>query len=92
MFDKLRQAQALKKTMSKIEVTGEAVRGMVKVTVDGSKEIKKIEIDPKLLAPENKEQIENAIQEAFHECDKELQREMINKVQSGEISLKDITG
>jgi nucleoid-associated protein EbfC len=92
MFNQLRKAHALKKTMSQIEVTGEAVQGMVKVTVDGSKELKKVEIDPQLLTPENKEKIENALQEAFNNCDKELQKEMIAKVQSGEISLNDITG
>jgi len=92
MLGQLRKAQALKKSMAKIEVTGEAVQEMVKVTVDGSKELKSVEIDPQLLTPENKEQVENAIKEAFDNCDKALQQEMIAKVQSGEISLNDITG
>ncbi|MFC1721361.1 YbaB/EbfC family nucleoid-associated protein [Patescibacteria group bacterium] len=92
MFDQMKKARALKKAMGQIEATGEAVNGMVKVTVDGSKELKSIELDPQSLTPENKEQLENAIVEAFNNCDKELQQQMIGKVQSGEISISDLGG
>jgi len=86
----MRKAQALKKAMGKIEASGEAVDGRVKVTVDGQKSVKGIELDPSLLTPENKDQLENAIVEAFNKCDKEIQHALMAKVQSGEISLEDL--
>ncbi|GEM_PF-3473414 len=90
MFDQLRKAQAIKKAMGQIEASGEAVQGKVKITVDGQKAVKSVEIDPSLLTLENKEPLESAIAEAFNNCDKEIQAAVMAKVQSGEISLSDL--
>ncbi|MGO9948927.1 MAG: YbaB/EbfC family nucleoid-associated protein [Steroidobacteraceae bacterium] len=55
----MRQAQQMQETMQKaqaelaeIEVTGESGAGMVKVTLNGRHEAKKVLIEPKLLAEE----------------------------------------
>ncbi len=89
MLDKMKQMQQAKK-MQKVlgqeEVTGEAVGGRVKMTMDGNHKIKGIDISSEVLAPENKEQIENGLKEAHENAQKELQALMIKKVQSGEIS------
>jgi DNA-binding YbaB/EbfC family protein len=55
----MRQAQQMQETMQKaqaelaeIEVTGESGAGMVKITLNGRHEAKKVLIEPKLLAEE----------------------------------------
>jgi nucleoid-associated protein EbfC len=55
----MRQAQQMQETMQKaqaelaeIEVTGESGAGMVKVTLNGRHEAKKVMIEPKLLTEE----------------------------------------
>ena len=57
--DIMKQAQAVQENMVKmqeelqnLEVTGEAGAGMVKVTMTGRHDVKKVEIDPDLLTEE----------------------------------------
>ncbi|EKD49891.1 MAG: hypothetical protein ACD_63C00021G0004 [uncultured bacterium] len=94
MFNKLKQfkdmraqAKELQSKLAGETVTGEAVQGMVKISMNGNQEIQEVHIDEKLLTPENKDQIENAVKEAFEKCSKELKSLMIQKVQAGEITL-----
>jgi DNA-binding YbaB/EbfC family protein len=72
----MRQAQQMQETMQKaqaeladIEVTGESGAGMVKVTLNGRHEAKKVLIEPKLLA-EEKDMLEDllvaAVNDAVH--------------------------
>ena len=63
----MRQAQQMQETMQKaqaelaeLEVTGESGAGMVKVTLNGRHEAKKIVIEPKLLG-EDKEMLEDLL-------------------------------
>ncbi len=94
MFDKLKdlnslraQASTIQKSLAAEVITGEAVRGMVKITMDGNQEIQDVFIDSSLLTPENQNQLQNAIKEAFEQCGKELKSLMLRKMQSGEISV-----
>ena len=94
MFDQLKnlnqlrtQATHLKKTLAAETIIGEAVRGMVKITMNGNQEIQEVHLDSSLLTPENQEQLQNAIKEAFERCTKELKSLMIQKMQSGEIQM-----
>lgn len=80
-------AKKLKKVLEEEELIGEAIGGLIKVTLNGNLKIKSVEIDPQILAPENKEKIENAISEAFNDAQGKLQSVMIKKMQSGEISM-----
>lgn len=93
MFDKLKQmkdmhsqAKAMQKALSDERITGEAIQGKVKVTMDGNQEIQEVFISPELLTAENQEELQNAIKEAFQDCVKELKSLMMKKVQSGEIA------
>jgi DNA-binding YbaB/EbfC family protein len=70
----MRQAQQMQETMQKaqaelaeIEVTGESGAGMVKVTLNGRHEAKKVAIEPKLLA-EDKEMLEDLIAAAVNDA------------------------
>ena len=70
----MRQAQQMQETMQKaqaelaeIEVTGESGAGMVKVTLNGRHEAKKVLIEPKLLA-EDKDMLEDLLAAAFNDA------------------------
>ena len=70
----MRQAQQMQETMQKaqaelaeIEVIGESGAGMVKVTLNGRHEAKKIWIEPKLLT-EEKEMLEDLLAAAVNDA------------------------
>ena len=70
----MRQAQQMQETMKKaqaelaeLEVTGESGAGMVKVTLNGQHEAKRIVIEPKLLS-EDKEMLEDLVAAAFNDA------------------------
>ena len=70
----MRQAQQMQETMQKaqaeiaeLEVTGEAGAGMVKVTLNGRHEAKRIYIEPKLLT-EDKDMLEDLVLAAMNDA------------------------
>jgi DNA-binding YbaB/EbfC family protein len=70
----MRQAQQMQETMQKaqaelaeLEVTGESGAGMVKVTLNGKHEAKKISIEPKLLG-EDKDMLEDLLTAAINDA------------------------
>jgi hypothetical protein len=70
----MRQAQQMQETMQKaqaelaeIEVTGESGAGMVKITLNGRHEAKKVLIEPKLLA-EEKDMLEDLLVAAVNDA------------------------
>ena len=77
-FNKMmQQAQEMQKKMKEIqdglqniEVEGSSGGGLVKVTVNGKNEVKKINIDPSLLKPEENEILEDLIVAAMNEAKK----------------------
>jgi len=69
----MRQAQQMQETMKKaqaelaeLEVTGESGAGMVKVTLNGNHEAKKVTIEPKLLG-EDKDMLEDLLVAAVND-------------------------
>jgi DNA-binding YbaB/EbfC family protein len=94
MFDQLKnlkqlrdQAKTIQQSLASEKIVGEAVRGLVKITMTGDQEIQDVFIDSQLLAPENQVQLQNAIKEALDQCFHELKSLMIRKVQRGEIQM-----
>ncbi|GAC1329187.1 MAG: YbaB/EbfC family nucleoid-associated protein [Steroidobacteraceae bacterium] len=70
----MRQAQQMQETMKKaqaelaaLEVTGESGAGMVKVTLNGHHEAKKVTIEPKLLT-EDKDMLEDLLAAAVNDA------------------------
>jgi nucleoid-associated protein EbfC len=70
----MRQAQQMQENMQKaqaeladIEVTGESGAGMVKVTLNGRHEAKKVVIEPKLLS-EDKDMLEDLLSAAINDA------------------------
>ena len=82
----MKQAQAMQASMQKaqaeietIEVLGESGGGMVKVTMNGKHEVKKVQIEP-AVASDDREMLEDlvaaAINDAVHKVDTRVQEKM----------------
>ncbi|WP_343154701.1 YbaB/EbfC family nucleoid-associated protein [Buchnera aphidicola (Ceratovacuna keduensis)] len=74
----MKQAQQMQEKMSKmqeemakIEVTGEAGAGLVKVTINGIHNCRKVEIDPTLLE-DDKEILEDLATAAFNDASRRI--------------------
>lgn len=77
----LKQAQKMQEEMQKaqeqlagLEVTGEAGGGMVKVTLNGRHEARRVEIDDALL-DEDRDMLEDLVAAAINDAVKKLERE-----------------
>src|SRR5580700_3708765 len=76
----MRQAQQMQETMKKaqaelaaLEITGESGAGMVKVTLNGHHEAKKVFIEPKLLG-EDKDMLEDLLVAAINDAVRKIGR------------------
>ncbi|HXH72427.1 MAG TPA: YbaB/EbfC family nucleoid-associated protein [Mariprofundaceae bacterium] len=63
MQEKMQQMQA---EIAAMEVTGEAGGGMVKVLMGGDRIVKRVEIDPSLMAEQDRELLEDLVTAAFN--------------------------
>jgi len=70
----MKQAEAMQRNMQKaqaeiasLEVTGESGGGMVKVTMNGKHEVKRVQIEP-AVASEDREMLEDLIAAAFNDA------------------------
>ena len=91
--DMIKQAQEMQKKMKELqeglanlEVEGSSGGGLVKITVTGKGEVKKIKIDPSLIKPEESEILEDLIVAAFNEAKKkseEASAEEMKKLTGG---------
>lgn len=71
----MRQAQQLQDNMQKaqaelasVEVTGEAGGGMVKVTMNGKHEVRRVQIDPAIAAGGDREMLEDLVAAACNDA------------------------
>ncbi|RFS23328.1 YbaB/EbfC family nucleoid-associated protein [Chitinophaga silvatica] len=60
-----------KEKLAGITLTGEAGNGAVKVTIDGNRQVKSIDVASNLLAAENKEELEDLLVTALNRALKE---------------------
>lgn len=87
--DLMKQAQAVQESMQKaqeqlanIEVLGEAGGGMVKVTLNGRHEAKRVQIEPTVLAGEDREMLEDLLAAAFNDANRKLEAQVQEKMAS----------
>ena len=88
----MKQAQQMQERMQKmqeeiaqLEVTGESGAGLIKVTLNGAHNCRRIEIDPSLME-DDKEMLEDLIAAAFNDAVRraeELQKEKMASVTAG---------
>ncbi|AFE59551.1 hypothetical protein Q7S_16690 [Rahnella aquatilis HX2] len=64
MQEKMQQAQA---EIAQLEVTGESGAGLVKITINGAHNVRRVEIDPSLLE-DDKDMLEDLIAAAFNDA------------------------
>ncbi|MEN8720702.1 MAG: YbaB/EbfC family nucleoid-associated protein [Oceanococcaceae bacterium] len=83
----MQQAQAMQKKMqeaqeevARLEVTGEAGGGMVKVTLNGKHEGRRVQIDPSLLG-EDRDMLEDLIAAAITDAARKVQEVSAEKMQ-----------
>ncbi|MDG6881953.1 DNA-binding protein, YbaB/EbfC family [Phocoenobacter uteri] len=82
MQAKMQKAQ---EEIAKLEVTGESGAGLVKVTLNGAHNCRRIEIDPSLME-DDKEMLEDLMAAAFNDAIRraeELQKEKMASVTAG---------
>ncbi|MFN3712812.1 MAG: YbaB/EbfC family nucleoid-associated protein [Alcanivoracaceae bacterium] len=86
MNNLLQQAQAMQEKMKKMqdeianaEVTGEAGAGMVKVTMNGRHDVRRVEIDPSLMQ-EDKEMLEDLLAAAVNDAVRRVERQQQEKM------------
>ncbi|HNR22470.1 MAG TPA: YbaB/EbfC family nucleoid-associated protein [Steroidobacteraceae bacterium] len=82
----MKQAQALQANMQKaqaeianLEVTGESGGGMVKVTMNGKHDVKRVQIEPAVIG-EDREMLEDLIAAAFNDAVKKAEQRSAEKM------------
>jgi DNA-binding YbaB/EbfC family protein len=89
----MKQAQQMQSKMEEmqtkfqaLEITGESGAGLVKVTLNGKSDIKRIKIDPKVIDPTDAEVLEDLIAAAFRDAKTKIEAvsaEEMQKVTGG---------
>ena len=96
MFDKLKdlgglmqQAQAMQQKvqelqaeLERLEIVGEAGAGMVKVTVNGKNETRRVEIDASLLKPDDKGVVEDLVVAACNDARRRVEELVQERMRS----------
>ena len=80
--DMQKKIENLQNEVANAEVVGESGAGMVKITMNGKKDIKKVEIDPSIL--DDKEMLEDLIVAAFNDANRKIEK--INSEKMGSIT------
>lgn len=89
MGNMMKQVQMVQERMQKVqeecdamECTGEAGAGLVKVTINGKHEARKLEIDPSIFNEEDKEMCEDLIVAAFNDATRRIDEQRQEKMSS----------
>lgn len=99
MFSKLKeikdlrsQAKNLQNQLKDEHVETSAAWGKVKIKMNGNQEIENVEIDPELLTPNKKTDLEKSIKEAVNDANHKVQKIMAEKVRkSGGLNIPGLT-
>lgn len=85
----MKQAQAMQASMQKaqaeiasIEVEGSAGGGMVKVTMTGRHEVKRVQIEPSIVVADDREMLEDLIAAATNDAVKKVEQRVQEKMMS----------
>jgi DNA-binding YbaB/EbfC family protein len=84
----MKQAQQMQSKMQEMqtklegmEITGEAGAGLVKVTMNGKSDMRKIKIDPKIVDPADTEMLEDLILAATRDARAKVEATMAEEMQ-----------
>jgi nucleoid-associated protein EbfC len=73
--------QEMQTKLEAMEITGEAGAGLVKVTMNGKSDIRKIKIDPKIVDPADTEMLEDLILAATRDARAKVEATMAEEMQ-----------
>jgi DNA-binding YbaB/EbfC family protein len=75
------KVQELQARLESLEVTGEAGAGMVRVTLNGKSELRRVQIDPSLLKEEEASVLEDLIVAAHNDAKRHLEQVTAEEMQ-----------
>lgn len=75
------KAAEMQKAVEQIEVDGESGAGLVKLTLSGKSELKRLQVDPSLLKPEEKSILEDLVCAAHADAKAKLERRLADEMQ-----------
>ncbi len=85
----MKQAQAMQASMEKaqaeiaqLEVTGESGGGMVKITMTGKHEARRVQIDPTLVTGDDREMLEDLVAAAINDATRRVEAATQEKMSS----------
>ncbi|MBL8019046.1 MAG: YbaB/EbfC family nucleoid-associated protein [Leptospirales bacterium] len=76
------RAEELQHKMARLQITGEAGAGMVKVTVSGDGVVKNVKIEPTLLSPNDRDMLEELLIAAINEAQNKAREAMAHEMKS----------
>jgi DNA-binding YbaB/EbfC family protein len=80
----MKQAQQmqerLQQQMSELRVEGDAGGGMVKVVINGAKQVQSLKIDPEVVSKEDLEMLQDLIVAAINDAHRKADEEMAQKM------------
>jgi DNA-binding YbaB/EbfC family protein len=99
MFSKLKQykelrdqAKQLQNKLAQETVHADAKGGKISLVMDGNQKVVALDIDPSLLSPEKKQEVEDGIKAAFEDAVKKAQRVMAEQMRGSGFSLPGMGG
>ncbi len=81
------QAKTLQNMLAEETVHADAKGGKINIVMDGNQKIQTLEIDPSLLSPDKKKEVEDGVREALESAIKKAQRIMAEKLRASGMSL-----
>ncbi|MDR1475424.1 MAG: YbaB/EbfC family nucleoid-associated protein [Holosporales bacterium] len=86
MFKQAQQLQSkfmeMQNQMQELQIEGSSGGGMVKLLINGKSELKKIDVDPSVLNPEDAEVLNDLIIAAFNDAKSKLETQLSEKMSS----------
>lgn len=76
--------QKMQEEVAKMEVTGESGAGLVKITITGNHNVRRVAIDPTLMQDDDQEMLEDLIAAAFNDAVRRAEEQ--NKSKMAEIT------
>ena len=73
--------QQMQEELAALEIEGQAGAGLVKVTLTGKGDMKKVQIDPSLMKPDEAEILEDLIVAATHDAKAKVEAQLQAKMQ-----------
>ncbi len=85
------QAKTMQSVLAQETAHGSGAGGKINVVMDGTQKILSLDIDATLLTADNKKKVESGIVDAIESATKDLQKSMAKKMQSGELTMPDLS-